>query len=103
MNSHAAVDELDDESRKSDAKCRADFYGRLDGDMVEIIQRRMEQGNAGEEQPSWQISRDVKRLEKTSEFLRREMALHNYFTKSLEVLRYEMKKSEGVTRYPHSP
>ena len=94
INSHNTGEESE-----ADVKSTADFYTRLDETMVDVIRRRIEQGNAGEESPEWQISRDVKRLEKTGTFLRTEMGLQNYFPRSLEVLRYETKRGEGVTRY----
>ncbi|KAL9117883.1 MAG: hypothetical protein Q9187_005573, partial [Circinaria calcarea] len=81
INSHNTGEESE-----ADVKSTADFYTRLDETMVDVIRRRIEQGNAGEESPEWQIGRDVKRLEKTGAFLRSEMGLQNYFPRSLEVL-----------------
>jgi len=88
------------EESESDSRTIAEFYTRLDESMVDVIRRRLEQSNAGEENPEWKITRDVKRLENTGDFLRKEMNLGNYFVRSLEVLRYEVKRGgEGMTRY----
>lgn len=94
LNSHNTGEESE-----ADARTIAEFYTRLDESMVDVIRRRLEQSNAGEENPEWKITRDVKRLENTGDFLRKEMNLGNYFVRSLEVLRYEVKRGEGVTRY----
>ena len=94
LNSH-----ITGEENEADSKTIADFYTLLDQSMVDIIRRRLEQSNAGEESPEWMIPRDVKRLEKTGDLLGREMGLRNYFPRSLEVLRYEIKRGEGMTRY----
>jgi hypothetical protein len=94
LNSHNTGEESE-----ADARTVAEFYTRLDESMVDVIRRRIEQGNAGEESPEWKITRDVKRLESTGEFLRKEMGLNNYFVRSLDVLRYEVKRGEGHTRY----
>ena len=80
-------------------KSTADFYTKLDETMVDVIRRRIEQGNEAVENPEWVIGRDVKRLEKTASWLRNEMGLQNYFTRSMDVLRYEAKRGEGMTRY----
>lgn len=94
LNSHNTGDETE-----NDARIISEFYTRLDESMVDVIRRRLEQSNAGEENPEWKITRDVKRLENTGDFLRKEMNLGNYFVRSLEVLRYEVKRGEGMTRY----
>lgn len=94
LNSHTTGEES-----LVDNKSIADFYTKLDTDMVDVIRRRLEHNTNGEESPEWVIGRDVKRLEKTGTFLRSEMGLENYFVRSLEVLRYEVKRGEGMTRY----
>lgn len=94
LNSH-----ITGEEDEADAKTIAEFYTLLDQSMVDIIRQRLEQSNAGQESPEWMIPRDVKRLEKTGDLLGREMGLRNYFIRSLDVLRYEVKRGEGMTRY----
>ena len=95
LNSHNTGEESE-----ADARAIADFYRDLDSTMVDVIRRRIEGANNGEENPEWIMGRDVKRLEKTGAFLKNEMGLENYFVKSLEVLRYEVKRGgEGMTRY----
>ena len=94
LNSHNTGEESE-----TDMKSTADFYTKLDETMVDVIRRRMEQQNIEGEGNGWQIQRDIKRLEKTGLLLRSEMGLQNYFTRSLDVLRYEVKRGEGMTRY----
>ncbi|MCJ1285309.1 hypothetical protein MMC26_004649 [Xylographa opegraphella] len=94
LNSH-----ITGEENESDSKTIAEFYTLLDQSMVDIIRQRLEQSNAGQESPEWMIPRDVKRIEKTGDLLGREMGLRNYFVRSLDVLRYEIKRGEGMTRY----
>ncbi|MCJ1405207.1 hypothetical protein MMC11_008433 [Xylographa trunciseda] len=94
LNSH-----ITGEENESDSKTIAEFYTLLDQSMVDIIRQRLEQSNAGQESPEWVIPRDVKRIEKTGDLLGREMGLRNYFVRSLDVLRYEIKRGEGMTRY----
>ena len=100
LNSHHTSSDPNDSSDATaeDARSRADFYSRLDEVMVDVVRRRVEQGTEGEEHQQaggWQISRDVKRLEKTGAFLRSEMGLQNYFVRALDVLRYESKRTTG--------
>ncbi|KAL9596963.1 MAG: hypothetical protein Q9179_004427, partial [Wetmoreana sp. 5 TL-2023] len=76
-----------------DIASRAEFYSRLDETMVEVVRRRLEHSNE-EESPGWMVGRDVKRLEKTGGFLRSKIGLQAYFPRSLDVMRYEVKRGE---------
>ncbi|MCJ1307219.1 hypothetical protein MMC25_000865 [Agyrium rufum] len=107
INSHNTGEESD-----ADMKHIADFYTQLDEKMVDVIRKRIENmhnsntngmnGGGGQQDGSspsgdgdWVISKDVRRLEKTGTFLRTEMGLQNYFVRSLDVLRYEVKRQDG--------
>ena len=76
---------------EADARSKADFYGRLDETMVDVIRQRLEQT----EEPSWPVMRDVKRIEKTGQYLKSNLGVQSYFPRSLDVLRYEAKRGEG--------
>ena len=90
LNSHGG-----DEGWNNDADqtSRANFYARLDDAMVDVIRQRLSQ--AGQEEPPWLVARDVKRLEKTGGFLRSKIGLQSYFPRSLEVMKYEVKRGES--------
>lgn len=60
--------------------------------MVDVVRHRLNQG--GEEDPAWMIGRDVKRLEKNGAVLRSKIGLQAYFPRTLEVLRYEVKRTD---------
>lgn len=77
----------------ADAASRADFYGRLDECMVEVVRLRAAAGNL--EIPQWNIVRDTKRLKKTGSFLRERLGLQAYSPRSLDVMHYEVKKSDN--------
>ena len=58
--------------------------------MLDVVRARLAPNSR--EDPPWQVSRDVKRLEKTGAFLRSKLGLQSYFPRSLEV----MKRGEEV-------
>lgn len=94
LNSHGGDDGWNNEA---DASSRANFYGRLDECMVDVIRQRLTQSRG--EEPPWMIVRDIKRLEKTGSFLKSKIGLQAYFPRSLEVMQYEVKRGESqVTR-----
>ncbi len=88
LNSHGGDEGWNNEA---DAASRADFYGRLDEVMVDVIRGRLQGG----ENPPWNVVRDVKRLEKTGAFLREKLGLQTYFPRSLEVMHYEVKNGDN--------
>ena len=53
--------------------------------MLDVVRLRLAPGSR--EDPQWQVSRDVKRLEKTGAFLRSKLGLQRYFPRSLEVMK----------------
>ena len=89
LNSHGGDDGWNNDA---DASSRAEFYNRLDDCMVEVVRQRLNHGS--DEDPAWMIGRDVKRLEKNGAVLRSKIGLQAYFPRTLEVLRYEMKRNE---------
>lgn len=90
LNSHGGDDGWNNDA---DQASRANFYARLDDAMVDVIRQRLSQ--AGQEEPPWVVGRDVKRLEKTGGFLRSKIGLQSYFPRSLDVMRYEVKRGES--------
>ncbi|KAI4104191.1 MAG: hypothetical protein L6R37_003452 [Teloschistes peruensis] len=90
LNSHGGEEGYNNDG---DIASRAEFYSRLDETMVEIVRRRL--NSADEEDQPWVVGREVKRLEKTGGFLRSKIGLQAYFPRSLDVMRYEAKRSEA--------
>jgi hypothetical protein len=86
LNSHGGIDPGDPE----DLAARRDFYGRLDGAMVEVVGRRF-----GENE-DWAVAREIKRIEKTAAYLKA-MGIEPYFPATLDLMRREM---EGVQPQP---
>ncbi|MCJ1344213.1 hypothetical protein MMC31_002416, partial [Peltigera leucophlebia] len=70
LNSHGGDEGWNNEA---DRASRAAFYARLDEVMVDIIRQRLEM--KGAEDPSWAVFKDVKRLEKTGNFLKQKIGL----------------------------
>lgn len=87
LNSHGGDEGWNNEA---DASSRADFYTRLDDTMLDVVRARLAPNSR--EDPPWSVVRDVKRLEKTGQFLRSKLGLQSYFPRSLEV----MKRGEEV-------
>ena len=87
LNSHGGDEGWNNEA---DASSRAEFYTRLDDSMLDVVRARLAPN--GREDPPWSVARDVKRLEKTGQFLRSKLGLQSYFPRSLEV----MKRGEEV-------
>ena len=99
MNSHGGEEGWNSEV---DSRSRADFYARLDECMVDVVRQRLGQGS--DEDPPWDIKRDVKRLEKTGGFLRSQLGLQAYFPRSLDLMRYDVKRGDGQSgRVQRSP
>ena len=95
LNSHNSGEETD-----VDRASIADFYNDLDDVMVGVAGKRVVGITDGEE--DWDVNRDVRRLEKTAAFLKKEMGVRNYFLRSLDVMRGEGRgtmSGEGMTRY----
>ena len=63
--------------------------------MVEVVRRRLEHADEEADEQPWMVGRDVKRLEKTGSFLRSKIGLQAYFPRSLDVMRYDVKRREG--------
>lgn len=86
LNSHGGDEGWNNEA---DAASRADFYGRLDECMVDIVKLRLDTegvggGGGGDK---WDARVQVRRLEKTGAFLRSKLGLQQYFPKSAEILK----------------
>ena len=82
LNSHGGLDSSDPE----DLKARRAFYESLDGSMVDIVRRRFEE--EGDEGAGWNVSREIKRIEKTAAYLRN-FGVEPYFPRTLEAMRRE--------------
>lgn len=96
LNSHHSGEETD-----VDRASIAEFYTDLDDIMANVVGKRLMGISDGEE--DWDVGRDVRRLEKTAAFLKKEMGVRNYFLRSLDVMRGESRdgagNAEGTTRY----
>ena len=95
LNSHNTGEETE-----ADKANIAQFYSDIDDVMVGIVGKRVVAVSEGEEE--WDSIRDVKRLEKTGQFLKKEMGVRNYFLKSLEAMKGEgrnIRTEESMTRY----
>ena len=101
VNSHNSGEETE-----VDRATIAEFYNDLDDAMVGVVNKRMVAVNDGEE--TWDVSRDIRRLEKTAVFLQKEMGVRNYFLRSRETMRADSKPNnrhfvsddgEGMTHY----
>lgn len=90
LNSHGGDEGWNNEA---DRASRAAFYARLDEVMVDIIRQRLEM--KGAEDPSWAVFKDVKRLEKTGNFLKQKIGLQQYFPRSVERMQFEVNRQEG--------
>lgn len=92
LNSHGGLDAGDQE----DLGARRDFYGRLDGAMVDVVRRRF-----GENE-EWPVAREIKRIEKTAAYLRN-FGVEPYFPATLEVMRREEAYRGGSGNGAGSP
>ena len=84
-----------------------DFYENLDQVMGDVVRQRLAAVREGEEY--WDVDKDVRRLEKTAAFLRKELGIQRYFARSLDLIKREGGRTgngnigglgdEGMTRY----
>ncbi|CBX90964.1 hypothetical protein LEMA_P059980.1 [Plenodomus lingam JN3] len=95
LNSHGGIDSAD----AGDIAARRDFYSRLDEHMVDVVQRRFGEGE------DWNVSREIKRIEKTASYLRT-YGVEPYFPSTLELMKREMEfqpQSNGVPNGQGTP
>lgn len=95
LNSHGGIDSAD----SSDIAARRDFYSRLDEAMVDVVQRRFGEGE------EWNVAREIKRIEKTANYLRT-YGVEPYFPSTLELMKREMEfqpQSNGVANGQGTP
>lgn len=79
LNSHGGLDS----TSQADADARRDFFAQLDAALVQVVERRFdEEGN------DWGVPREIRRLEKTREYLR-QFGVEPYFPQSLELMKSE--------------
>lgn len=98
LNSHNSGEETEGERNKI-----AQFYADLDDTMEHVVRKRIDAVADGEEQ--WEVGKDIRRLEKTSAFLKKEMGVRNYFLRSLDLMRRTDTQSLPVDLQgqPYSP
>jgi hypothetical protein len=82
LNSHGGLDSSD----PADLAARRDFYNKLDTAMVDIVRRRFEE--EGDDSQGWNVTREIKRIEKTAAYLRN-FGVEPYFPRTLEAMRRE--------------
>ena len=97
FNSHNAGEESG-ESRGT----IENFYMNLDYVMSGVVKKRYADMARGGE--NWAVERDVRRLEKTAAFLKKELGIQHYFSTSLDVMRNGPGGGggagmEGISRY----
>ncbi|KAF2763006.1 hypothetical protein EJ05DRAFT_506650 [Pseudovirgaria hyperparasitica] len=78
LNAHGGLDSGDPD----DTRARKDFYARLDAAMVDIVRGRFN------ENEDWPVSREIKRIEKTAQYLKA-FGIEPYFPETLELMRHE--------------
>ena len=98
LNSHNSGEETEEDRNKI-----AQFYGDLDDTMENVVRKRIVAVAEGEEQ--WEVAKDIRRLEKTSAFLKKEMGVRNYFLRSLDIMRGTgaQSMSAGGQGQPYPP
>ncbi|KAF4552931.1 Hypothetical protein D9617_8g049440 [Elsinoe fawcettii] len=77
LNAHGGMETGDE----SDLRERRSFYAKLDEAMVDIVHGRFR-----EEGDSWGVHKEIKRIEKTGQYLR-QIGIEPYFPKTVEVMR----------------
>lgn len=96
LNSHGGDEGWNNEA---DAASRAEFYTRLDDCMLDIVRARLDTEGVGKVgggvKGEWNVSDQVKRLEKTGAFLRSKLGLQQYFPRSLDMLRRAEARGGG--------
>ncbi|KIW06042.1 uncharacterized protein PV09_03218 [Verruconis gallopava] len=98
LNSHGGLDSSDPE----DIAARRDFYAQLDDAMVNVVKRRFEE--EGDESAGWNVSREIKRIEKTAAYLRN-FGVEPYFPRTVEAMRRETEyrsAGPGMAAPPHA-
>jgi hypothetical protein len=84
LNSHGGLDSADED----DINARRDFYARLDAAMVDVVGRRFGEGE------EWNVSREIKRIEKTAQYLMT-FGVKPYFPDTLDLMRREVEYRQG--------
>ena len=97
LNSHGGDEGWNNEA---DAASRADFYGRLDECMLDVVRARLDTEGVGKSgagvKGEWSVGDQIRRLDKTGAFLRSKLGLLSYFPRSLEVLKRADGRSNGT-------
>ena len=86
LNSHGGLETGDEE----DLAERRSFYARLDDSMVDVVRGRFK-----EEGESWNVAKEIKRIEKTGAYLRN-WGVEPYFPRTLEVMQMEISAGAGA-------
>lgn len=78
LNAHGGLDSGDPE----DTHARKEFYSKLDLAMVDVVRGRFN------ENEDWAVGREIKRIEKTAQYLKN-FGIEPYFPQTLDVMRRE--------------
>lgn len=94
LNSHGGLEassggSADGSDVDEDRRARAQFYERMDEELVDVIGRRTAEGE------DWAVGREVKRLEKNGAYLKN-LGIDSYFPRSLDVMRRQLDAGAGV-------
>lgn len=91
LNSHGGLEataEADDPEVVNDRRARAAFYDRMDEELVDVIRKRVAEGE------EWGVAKEVRRLEKNAAYLKN-LGIDSYFPRALEVMRRESAMTQG--------
>ena len=91
LNSHGGLDSGDPD----DLAARRGFYARLDESMVDVVRRRIAEGE------EWPIGREIRRIEKTGTYLKN-YGVEPYFPNTLEIMKRNVQYQNGHTGTPPS-
>lgn len=83
LNSHGGLDS----THQEDVAARQNFFSKLDNALAGVVERRFE-----EEGGEWGVPKEIRRLEKTREYLR-QFGVEPYFPRSLELMKREIGAS----------
>lgn len=89
LNSHGGLESGDED----DLNARREFYSKLDDAMVDIVQRRIGEGE------DWQVGREIKRIEKTGAYLKN-YGVEPYFPNTLAIMRRDVDHRGGAAGGP---
>lgn len=93
LNSHGGVDRegggATEQEIQEDQHARAEFGDRMDEELIDVVKRRVADGE------SWDVQKEVRRFERNAAYLKN-IGFESYFPKTLDVLKREAGGSGAV-------